>query len=658
MYATFHRRVFHHCSVLLLLGLAASLIPIRGAVANAEALPLVCPIFGDHMVLQRNKPNTLWGWAKPGSEIQVELSGKKTSAHTGADGRWQANLPPLPAGGPHVLKIDGPQHVELTDILIGDVWLCGGQSNMELGLTRAHDGAAEAKAANHPGIRLFRVAGKPAYRAAPLPQGKWQVCTPESFTTGSGFSAVAYYFGRKIHAETGVPIGLIQSAVGGTPAETWMSPDSLRKMPDFVPALDEIARLNALGGEQYGNYISHWYDAYDRGQKAGWSTVDFDDSAWKSTTLKSAFADLGVPETPAVCWLRREITLPTPLPAGAAKILLGVVEKMDTVYINGRWTGASSWVENPRAYTIGDGVLRPGKNQITLRVLKTKPDGGFKNPTADLKIVLGDRTRLVLEGDWKGIVSVDARPPHPLPLGYENYPTMPSVLFLGMIRPLAPLALTGALWYQGEANQYKPQQYHTLLSTLIADWRAAFGQGDFPFYIVSLPVFTARHAEPIETADGWTGIREAQTLTAQTVANTGLAITIDTGAAKDIHPDEKLPVGERLALLALKNVHGRDVVCAGPAFEKLDVLRGRLRIHFSHTEGGLVCKGDKLGEFSVAGADHVWHWAEARIKGKTVIVSSKAVPNPVDVRYAWQANPLATLYNGAGLPAEPFRTDK
>lgn len=645
-------------SALLFLTLLVSVTPIRVLAENTETLPFVSPVFGNHMVLQRGKPNKIWGWTKPGAEVRVEIAAKKIIVLAAADGRWQAEFVPPPAGGPYVLKVDGPQQAAFDDILVGDVWLCGGQSNMEFGLNHARNGAAEAQAANQPAIRLFRVGSKSAYSPAAAPQGKWRICTPEAFTTEGGFSGVAYYFGRKINAETGVPIGLIQSAVGGTPAETWMNPDSLRRMPDFIPALDEMERLKGLGGEQYGNYISHWYDEYDRGQKEGWNTTQFDDSAWKATSLKSAFADLGVPDYPSVCWFRREIELPTSLPSGTARILLGVVEKMDTIYINGRWIGASSWVENPRVYAIGDGVLHPGKNQITIRVLKTKPDGGFINPAADLKIVFGDGSSVALEGNWKGMVSVDARAPHPLPLGYENYPTMPSVLFLGMIRPLTPLALTGVIWYQGEANQLKASQYRTLLPAMIADWRAAFGQGDFPFYIVSLPAFTTRQTEPMKTTDGWTQIREAQAFTAQTVPNSGLAVTVDTGDADNIHPIDKQPVGERLALLALKNVyHRHEAVCTGPTFAKLEVLPGALRIRYTGIDGGLVVKGAKLGEFAVASEDRQWHWAEAHIDGDTVIVSSPQVSKPVAVRYAWQANPLATLYNGAGLPAAPFRSD-
>ncbi len=621
--------------------------------ADVAALPFVSPLFGEHMVLQRGKPNRVWGWTTPGSEVRVAIADRTAAAVAGADGRWQVEFAPPPSGGPYVLKIDGPQHVELGDILVGDVWLCSGQSNMEYGLARTLDGEATVKTANHPNIRLFRTATKPAYGPAAVPVGKWQVCAPESV---GGFSAVGFYFARKVNAETGVPIGLIQAAVGGTPAETWMSPDSLGRMPEFRPALTEIERLKGLGGEQYGNYISHWYDEFDRGQKDGWGNETFDDSAWKPTSLKTGFADLGVSESPAVIWFRREIELPDPVPAGMAKVLLGVVEKMDTVFINGRWTGASSWVENPRAYLIGEGVLRPGRNVVAIRVLKTKADGGFMNPAADLKIALGDGSAVALEGAWRAAVSVDARAPHPLPLGYENYPTMPTVLFQGMIRPLTPLALTGALWYQGEANQFKPLEYRKLLTAMIGDWRAAFGQGDFPFYIASLPVFMPRHAEA-GWVDGWTQIREAQALTAQSVANAGLAVTIDTGEAGDIHPKLKQPVGERLAALALRNVYRRDVVCAGPTFAKLEQRRGTLRIRFKNTDGGLVVKGAKLGEFSVAGKDRKWHWAEARIVGNTVVVSSPEVPKPVAVRYAWQSNPEATLFNGAGFPAAPFRSD-
>ena len=232
---------------------------------------------------------------------------------------------------------------------------------------------------------------------------------------------------------------------------------------------------------------------------------------------------------------------------------------------------------------------------------------------------------------------------------------MPTVLYQGMLRPLAPMALTGALWYQGEANATRAAQYRTLLPAMIADWRALFRQPDLPFYIAGLPAFMKRHEQP--GAPGWAELREAQMLTARSVPHTGVAITVDTGDADNIHPIDKLPVGERLALLALREVYGKDVVSQGPVFERAENLPNALRLHFTHAEGGLVAKGDQLGEFSLAGADHVWHWAHAKLDGDTIIVSAAAVPAPVAVRYAWQSNPLASLFNGAGLPAAPFRTD-
>ena len=636
-----------------LLLLACLVLPLAGS--EPAAPPLLSPVFGEHMVLQRGKPTHLWGWTKPGTEVRVEFAGRHAAATAGPDGRWEAQVEPPPPGGPYTLSIDGSQRFEFRDILVGDVWLCSGQSNLEFDLARSRDGPEAVLHSTQEAIRLFRVAAQPSYAPAPTPRGEWRRCEPAAFAQNGGFSAVAYYFARKVQAETGVPIGLIQVAVGGSPAESWMSPAALQGFPEFAPGLAEMARLRERGGPVYGNFVMPWFDEFDRGVAGRWSEAELDDKEWKPVSLHGGFAELGLPDTPAVVWFRREITLPEKLPAGPAKLLLGIVEKLDTAYVNGRWVGASAWVENPRAYPIPEGVLRPGRNQLTIRVLKTAPDGGFRSAAAALLLTLGDGTSIPLEGLWRAAVGTDARPPHPLPLGYENWPTMPAVLHLGMLRPLAPLAVTGALWYQGEANFTRAAQYRTLLPALIADWRALFAQPDLCFYIVSLPAFMPRRDQP--GSDGWTELREAQALTVRTVPHTALAVTVDTGDAGDIHPPDKKPVGERLALLALHHTYNRDIACDGPAFTHAERMHGALRLHFTHTDGRLVAKGDHLGEFSVAGADRVWHWAEACIEGDTVIVSSPAVPEPVAVRYAWQANPLATLYNGAGLPAAPFRNE-
>jgi sialate O-acetylesterase len=635
------------------------LLPHGGAIAQdappaaAKPLPLVSPIFGDNMVLQRGKANTIWGWSEPGDNVKVEIEGATASGITGADRRWQVTIQPPPAGGPYTIKISGREMVELHNVLVGDVWLCGGQSNMGLPLRFTRNSADEVKAANYPQIRFFTVAGHSAYRHTNLVEGKWSEVSPQ---TADGISAVAYYFARKVQQELHVPIGLVVDAMGGTPAEAWTSAEALRPLHDFDVPLAVFERLAASGAPEYGNYVMHWYDQYDIGLKGKWASPDLDDSSWKSVSIPGGFAELGVPETPAVAWFRKEIVLPDPLPSGHAMLFLGSIERMDTAYINGAFAGASAWVENPRVYPIRDGVLKPGRNVVAIRVLKIKPDGGFLSKPEDLHLMLGDKSIIPLAGKWKGRLSVDARPPHPMPLGYENWPVMPAVLYEGMLKPVAPLSITGALWYQGEQNSERGYQYRKVLPVMIADWRKLFGQGDFPFYVVSLPAFKHRSPTPVD-GDAWAETRESQAIAAASVPHSCLAVTIDTGDADNIHSPVKQPVGERLALCALANYYGKKVVYSGPTLKSVDRRSGAIRLHFAHADGGLVVKGAKLEEFAIAGEDRKWYWADARIKGKTIIVSSPSVPNPKEVRYAWQSNPAATLFNGAGLPAVPFRTD-
>jgi sialate O-acetylesterase len=615
-------------------------------------LPFVSPIFGDNMVLQRGKPDTIWGWSKPGDAVRVQIADRTATATAGADRRWEAKIDPPSAGGPYTLTVSGPETVEFHNVLVGDVWLCGGQSNMELPLRFTANAEEVAKTANDPEIRYFTVAGRPAYHTANLIGGSWRVVSPQ---TADWLSAVAFYFARKVQQETHIPIGLVVDAVGGTPAEAWTGAAALRTMgTDFDVPLAELQRLAASSAPEYGNYILHWYDEYDTGLKEKWFATGLDDASWKAVQVPNGFSEVGLPDTPAVAWFRREITLPDPLPSGRATIHLGEIERMDTVYINGTEVGASAWVENPRTYSLHPGVLKPGKNLIAIRVFKTKPDGGFLGKPDELYLAVDDQ-KTPLAGDWKAKLSVDARPPHPMPIGFENWPVIPTVLYNGMLEPIVPLSITGALWYQGEQNSPRGYQYRRLLPVMIADWRSAFGQGDFPFYIVSLPAFGPRSATPID--DAWADTRESQAIAAATVPNSCLAVTIDTGDPESLHPKNKQPVGDRLAFCALVNDYHRHGVDIGPTIKSVHRKSGSIVLRFSHTNGGLVVKGDKLGEFSIAGDDRKWYWANATIKGNSVIVSSPSVTHPTQVRYAWQSNPEATLFNGAGLPAAPFRTD-
>jgi sialate O-acetylesterase len=634
----------------------ASVVPPVASPASApplQSLPFVSPIFGDNMVLQRGKPDFLWGWSEPGDRVQVEIGEVTASGVAGTDRRWQVAIQPPPAGGPYSVKIAGRQTVELHNVMVGDIWLCGGQSNMGLPLRFTLNGVDEVKAANFPNIRFFTVAGHPAYRHTDIIQGKWSEVSPQ---TADWVSAVAYYFARRVQQDIHVPIGLVLDDVGGTPAEAWTSADALRPLRDFDVPLAELARLTAAGAPEYGNFVVHWYDQHDIGIKGNWASPDLDDSSWKTVEIPGGFSELGVPDTPAVAWFRKEIALPDPLPPGRAMLHLGIIERMDTAYINGKEVGGSSWVENPRAYFIRDGVLKPGRNIVALRVLKTMPDGGIMSKPDDLNLVLNEKTSIPLAGKWKGKLSVDARPPFQLPIAYENWPVIPTVLYEGMLKPLAPLSIAGAIWYQGEQNSPRGYQYRRLLPAMIADWRKLFAQGDFPFYIVSLPAFKQRSATPVD-GDEWAETRESQALTAATVANTCLAVTIDTGDPDNIHGKVKQPAGDRLALCALANYYGERVVFAGPTLKSFDRLPGAIRLHFAHADGGLAVKGAKLEEFAIAGDDRKWYWADARVEGDNVVVASPSVPNPREARYAWQSNPAATLFNGAGLPAGPFRTD-
>ena len=622
---------------------------------DASPLPFVSPIFGDHMVLQRGKPNVIWGWSQPGDAVRVEIGETAATATTGADGRWQTRIQPPAPGGPYTVKITGRQTVELHDVLVGDVWICAGQSNIQFGLPQARNGAEEVKNADQPTIRYYVVGQRSSYSHVDVPRGSWRVVSPGAFGgRGGGISAAAYFFGRRVQESIHVPIGLIQEAVGGVPAETFTSAEGLHPLKDFDVPIAEVERLRQKGGPEYGYYFAHWYDEYDIGTKGGWADPALDDSSWKTVQVPGGFKELGVGDAPSLYWFRKEITLPATLPEGMARLYLGSIEKMDTTFINGRQVGSSSWVENPRVYFAG-GALQPGRNVIAIRLFKLKPDGGFISPAADLHLTLGDGTSIPLSGEWKGKVAVDGHPPQPLPLGYENLPIMPGVLYNGMLAPIVPLAITGAIWYQGESNTERAYQYRKLLPAMIADWRKQFGQGDFPFYVVSLPAYKHRSDVPVD--DSWAEMREAQALTAKNVPHSCLAVTIDTGDPDSIHPIDKKEVGDRLAYCALGEYYGLKVPHFGPTLSSVERLPGALKLHFDHADGGLVVKGDKLGEFSVAGDDHKWHWADARIQGDSVIVSSSAVPDPKAARYAWQSNPAATLFNGAGLPASPFRTD-
>ncbi len=635
--------------------LSAVLAAPVSAVAQAPANhPFLNPLFSDYMVFQRGQSDPVWGWTTPGAAVRVSIAGKTAQAVAGADGAWMAKLPPLPTGGPYTLRVDGPQTAICVNVQVGDVWVCSGQSNMEFGIGNTTNAGQEIAAANYPKIRLFMVQHNVTLNPqATAPVSPWTLCTPQSVKQGgwNGFSAVGYFFGRELYQNQHVPIGLIETDWGGTPAEAWTSGPALAKMPDFRAA---VAQLNAQSNSASSltQQMSAWYAKNDPGKTGKWSDPATGDSAWPTMTLPVLFQDAGVPELAqfnGIIWFRRTVDLPADA-VGKDVVLHFLADDNDTTWVNGVQVGATEGYNVPRAYHIPPGVLKAGPNTVAVRVLDTGGKGGIYGDPAGLSLEAPGEQNIPLAGPWRYQIGASLVKATPVPRSSVDQNT-PTTLYNGMIAPLIPFGIKGAIWYQGEANAGRAFQYRTLLPTMIGDWRARWGEGDFPFYIVQL-------ANWAPGGESWAELREAQWLTARNVPNAGIATAVDIGDTADIHPKNKQEVGRRLALVAEVQAFGEKVEDAGPLFKAMTVEGGAIRLTFDHLGGGLTSKasGELMG-FTIAGADQKFVPAEAHIDGNTMVVSSSQVASPVAVRYAWAADPAVSLYNKAGLPALPFRTD-
>jgi sialate O-acetylesterase len=622
------------------------------ASAQQAQLPFLSPVFSSHMVLQRDKTNTFWGWTSPGKRVTVSVSGNTGTGTAGSDGKWMVRVAPPPTGGPYTVNIDGPSHVTLDDVLVGDVWVCSGQSNMEFGIGMTNNSAQEIANADHPGIRLFLAPHDINLRPVPVIDGTWKPCNPTTIREGGweGFSAVGYFFGRELNDRLKVPIGLVETNWGGTVAESWTSKGSLEKLGDFDKALNLVDELGKPGTPDFAHRTDSWFMANDAGSANHWEAPGYNDTYWKETALPTSFRKLKGGDWRGIYWFRRTVTMPQ-APEDAV-LTLGANRDYTTVWINDVKVGDTYSQYSLAQYHVPAGLLHSGENQIAVRMLAHGGDGGFTQGPETLNIKFGDQT-VSLAGNWKYAPGADLSLADPLPRSLDGDPNVPTVLYNGMIYPFVPLAIKGAIWYQGEANVGRAEQYKRLLPAMIADWRQSFGQGDFPFFIVQLANYAERHDQPAD--DPWPELREAQTYTAEHVRNAGLAVAIDIGDGNDIHPRDKQDVGKRLALAAMHTAYGQNVVYSGPTFAAKQRVGDTLVISFHHTDGGL--KGETpLKGFQIAGEDHKFYWADATIKGDTVVISSSNVSEPVDVRYAWDANPEAGLFNGVGLPAVPFRS--
>ncbi|MBO0359169.1 sialate O-acetylesterase [Hymenobacter sp. BT186] len=627
--------------------------------AEAAAQVRLPRLVSDGMVLQRDQPVRIWGWAAKGEKVSVAFQGKTYQATTGSDGQWRVTLPAMKAGGPYELNIKASNALSVKDVLVGDVWLLSGQSNMETPMSRLRDKYPDviAQAAN-PRIRQYEVPMSYAFQKprTDVNGGKWIAADPQTVLQ---FSGVGYFFAKEINAKYQVPVGLIKDAVGGSPAEAWLSADALKQFPTYEQQGAKYKDSAMVAGirQREGAAVANWYKQLyqaDQGEARGqqkWSAPEYDASSWATMNVPGYWAN----QTPlgpvnGVVWFRKEVEVPAAMVGQPARLELGTLVDADSTYINGQLVGTTGYQYPPRKYEVKPGVLKAGKNVVVVRLINNGGRGGF-TPEKNYQLTAGGQT-IDLRGPWQYKLGA-TQPPTP---GTTTFQYQPGGLFNGMIAPVLPYAIKGVLWYQGESNTGRPQDYQALMTSLINDWRGHFQQPKLPFLYVQLANFMAVKPEPSES--GWAAVRDAQRRTLA-VPYTGMAVITDAGEWNDIHPLDKQTPGHRLALAAQKVAYGDGkVVSSGPLYQTMQVAGNKATLSFASIGGGLMAKGGgPLKGFAVAGPDKKFVWAQARIEGKNVVVWNDQVPNPTVVRYAWADNPEgANLYNKEGLPASSFQT--
>jgi sialate O-acetylesterase len=616
-------------------------------------------LISDGMVLQQNTKVKIWGQAKKGEAIALQFNNHTYYTTTDEAGKWLIKISTPKAGGPYEIVISGENQLRIKDILIGEVWICSGQSNMVLPMERVKEKYADLIAhANNPQIRHFFIPTQYNFNR-PLEDfstGKWETATPDNILR---FTATGYFFAKDLFEKYHVPIGLINASVGGTPVEAWISEDRLKEFPEQLALTEQVkdsAYVNHIRRKERA-ITSQWYanlrknDAGINGSKK-WYENDYDASSWATMTLPNFWEDQGLQNTNGVVWFIKEIDVPESMTGKTAKFFLGRIVDSDSVYVNGKFVGTIGYQYPPRRYEIAKDILKAGKNVIVARVISTSGKGGFiKDKTYEIRV--GNEI-IDLKGAWQYRLGAASEP-----LAASTFfQYKPVGLYNGMIAPLINYTIKGVIWYQGEANTNNPAEYHRLFSTMIQNWRQKWNQGDFPFLYVQLANFMDSESQPSESQ--WAELREAQLQTLN-VPKTAMAVIIDIGEWNDIHPLNKEVVGKRLALTAEKIAYqDKKVVFSGPIYQSMKIKGNKIILRFSNVGGGLVAKGGtELKHFAIAGADKKFVWARAEIKRNEVEVWHDSITNPVAVRYAWADNPdTANLYNKEGLPASPFRTDK
>jgi sialate O-acetylesterase len=638
-------------------------------------------IFGSSMVFQQKSAASVWGRSLPNAKVEVVASwGAKASTISDGQGAWKVAIKTPKAGGPYQLTIkSGKESVSLSDVLVGEVWVCSGQSNMEMTLAgwppvdTIRNSAKEIGEAKHPNLRFITVERCFSADKQEGLKGSWKACSPQ---TAKSLSATAYFFGRQLQKELNVPVGLIVTAWGGTAAEAWVAPEYIKQHPDYANVLDGYPKAI----KQQEEYIK-WLATHPKvvlsstlPEEERWKNLDFgdaqyastayNDAQWKSMMLPKGFeSETG--DFDGVVWFRKMVSISKEDAMKAALLSLAKIDDMDRVYVNGTLVGATetlgAW-QVQRKYAIPEGVLKEGDNVIAVRVVDNSGGGGIWGDSDMLSVGIGEK-KIALSGSWKylpiaqlkdGVFYVfdDAefavRPKLDVAIG----PNSPAMLFNGMVNPLIPFTIKGAIWYQGEANVGRAEQYCTLFPLMVESWRKSWGIGSFPFYYTQIAPYAYSGAANMESAY----IREAQRR-AMATPNTGMAVTMDIGNVKTIHPSNKVDVGDRLARLALAGSYGKTVATNGPLFKNATFGNGKVVVEFSYSEG-LKITGVATDEFEVAGGDGLFVPAEAKVVAGRVEVYSPKVAEPTLVRYGFRNGSSSILTNGVGLPASTFTTEK
>lgn len=668
--------------------LLLSLVTCAGSLHADVKLPA---ILSADMVLAKSAKTPVWGWADPGEAVVITLGEKNARVTAGADGRWRTELDlSASAPGPFELIVQGKNRIAVPNVVVGEVWLASGQSNMEWGLHSTNGAKEEIVSSANPLLRQFQVKRSLAMEPLENCEGKWRIAGP---LTSPGFSGVAYHFGKKIQNELGAPVGLINASWGGTPIEGWISLNGIDSVPELKATREKLwedIKTHPARRDQWAADFKAWLQRTGREDRPTTDVAPYvaPDAAlddWTPLTKLGVIRASDEGSGMGAIWVRRTIDIPADRAGKIMWIELGPVTGFETVYWNGKQVMKRTPDNHPGAgfhrtgpeYAVPAKEVAQGVNTLAVRIYAPEVPAKF---WSHVKAATN-----TYPGEW--VSKIEYALPALTPAEQSSLPEQPKVLldrskvasqlYNGMIHPVAGYGISGAIWYQGESNIDRGYQYRTTFPLLIADWRRAWGRGEFPFYFCQLANHNAKSSKPAESK--WAELREAQTMTLS-VANTGQAVLIDLGESRDIHPRNKKDVGERLALVALANTYGRDLVYSGPAYTGVKIEGARARVLFKHTGGGLVAKPlsekypeiahqnlhaplvrnsprSELEGFAICGEDRKWVWADAKIAGDTVVVWSDQVPAPVAVRYAWADNPTCNLYNAAGLPASPFRTD-